>query len=320
MVVRVSTCLWFLKYPGHARFDLWKHPWTLRAPRGGGRFARSPCLLLWRGLRLCRSASDAVVEPQSAELPATTEGKWRRRHSSRGHKAGPLVVLELPSTTYCCRVAFQCVRCEMCNRTAVTTGVTGPNREGASLGGYDNRGVSRRERVLFPFWALRQVALKASELVAAQASSTGSRDPGAAQPVPEAVTQGTPQRGQKLQGKQSGSTTQDRRAPPARTTNPRTGGRLTPRPPGTNPRTGIFVRYPLLLLFNPCQCLRAGLTADLHGVGCLGWLLGRSTACRRSWTLNSIALLSCASTCQGSWVSSVVLSRRAAARSELRCP
>ena len=80
------------------------------------------------------------------------------------------------------------VSLRMCNRTAVTTGVTGPNREGASLGGYDNRGVSRRERVLFPFWALRQVALKASELVAAQASSTGSRDPGAAQPVPEAVT------------------------------------------------------------------------------------------------------------------------------------
>ena len=30
------------------------------------------------------------VQPQSAELPATTEGKWCGRHSSQGHKAGPL--------------------------------------------------------------------------------------------------------------------------------------------------------------------------------------------------------------------------------------
>ena len=37
---------------------------------------------------------------------------------------------------------------------------------------------------------------------------------------------------------QSDSTTRFWRVPPARATNPRTGGRLTPRPAGTNPRTG----------------------------------------------------------------------------------
>ena len=68
---------------------------------------------------------------------------------------------------------------------------------------------------------------------------------------------------------------------------------------GTSPRTGTFVRYPLLLLFN-----LPSVTADLHGVGgrgaYLGLCLGRSIACRRSWTLSSIALLSCASTSQSS--------------------
>ena len=29
---------------------------------------------------------------QSKELPATTEGEWRRRHSSQGHKGGPETV------------------------------------------------------------------------------------------------------------------------------------------------------------------------------------------------------------------------------------
>ena len=32
------------------------------------------------------------VQSQPAELPATTEGRWRRRHLSQGHKAGPLTV------------------------------------------------------------------------------------------------------------------------------------------------------------------------------------------------------------------------------------
>ena len=33
------------------------------------------------------------VQSQSTELPATTEGRWRRRHLSPGHKAGLLTVL-----------------------------------------------------------------------------------------------------------------------------------------------------------------------------------------------------------------------------------
>ena len=33
------------------------------------------------------------VQPQSTELPATTEERWRRRHLSPGHKAGMVTVL-----------------------------------------------------------------------------------------------------------------------------------------------------------------------------------------------------------------------------------
>ena len=33
------------------------------------------------------------VQPQSAELPATTEGRWRRRHLLPGHKTELLTVL-----------------------------------------------------------------------------------------------------------------------------------------------------------------------------------------------------------------------------------
>ena len=72
-------------------------------------------------------------------------------------------------------------RCEMCDRTAVTRGVTGPNREGAviepaaraaSLGGYDDRRA--------PGGALSPRVGRGT------ADCTGSRDPGTAQPaVPE---------------------------------------------------------------------------------------------------------------------------------------
>ena len=46
-----------------------KGPWPLRRPRGdgnGGRFVRSPCLLSWRGLRLC-----AVHQTLSLFRPCT---------------------------------------------------------------------------------------------------------------------------------------------------------------------------------------------------------------------------------------------------------
>ena len=52
----------------------------------------------WELQPAVRGFSDAVpfsfpVQPQSTELPATTEGRWRRRHLSPGHKAGLLTVL-----------------------------------------------------------------------------------------------------------------------------------------------------------------------------------------------------------------------------------
>ena len=51
----------------------------------------------------------------------------------------------------------------------------------------------------------------------------------------------------------SGVTTQNRRAPPARATNPRTGGRLTQRPAGTNPRTGQAAVIFLTLSARTCS-------------------------------------------------------------------
>ena len=69
--------------------DVRKRPWPLRRPRGdgnGGRFVRSPCLPSWRGWRLLYVTPDAFpflvpVQRWSIELPATTVGECRRRHS-----------------------------------------------------------------------------------------------------------------------------------------------------------------------------------------------------------------------------------------------
>ena len=66
------------------------------------------------------------VQAQSAELPATTVGESSRGGSLRRHKAGPLIVLYLPSTTYCCRVVLLMCRCETCNKTPVAWAATGP--------------------------------------------------------------------------------------------------------------------------------------------------------------------------------------------------
>ena len=52
-----------------------------------------------------------------------------------------------------------------------------------------------------------------------------------------------PKGGPRLQGQQSGSTTQDRRVPPA--------GRPTRRLAGTVPRNGPYGRYPHRYFFNP---------------------------------------------------------------------
>ena len=54
----------------------------------------------WEPMAAERRTSDAVPSPllqsQPAELPVTTEGRWRRRHLSPGHKAGPLAVFLTP--------------------------------------------------------------------------------------------------------------------------------------------------------------------------------------------------------------------------------
>ena len=58
---------------------------------------------------LSLSFSLHVVQSQSAELPATTEGKWRRRLSSQGHKTGPLIVRLTSHHHVLSQGGFQCV-------------------------------------------------------------------------------------------------------------------------------------------------------------------------------------------------------------------
>ena len=76
----------------HGLLEVQKSPWLPSRSRGG-----------WRWLRLLvlhDSPSYVRYFPfvslyrhvQSKELPATTEGEWRRRHSSQGHKGGPETV------------------------------------------------------------------------------------------------------------------------------------------------------------------------------------------------------------------------------------
>ena len=72
------------------------------------------------------------VQRQSSELPATTVGECRRRHSLRRHKGGLWTVLfKLPATT-CYRVALTC-RCQAFNRTAVALVATGPRQVASGL-------------------------------------------------------------------------------------------------------------------------------------------------------------------------------------------
>ena len=68
-------------------------PWSLRdrgdTPRWGLMAGSAACCTQF--FRCCPFSF--LVQPQSTELPATTEGRWRRRHLSPGRKAGLLTVL-----------------------------------------------------------------------------------------------------------------------------------------------------------------------------------------------------------------------------------
>ena len=85
------------------------------------------------------------------------------------------------------------------------------------------------------------------------------------------------------------------RAPPARETTLKPGGRLTRVPAGTNPTTGPFVRYPLLLLFNLASVVApvCQQTFTAWEVVVRTWVGGWAdpTACRRSWNSELICLV-----------------------------
>ena len=67
------------------------------------------------------------VQPQSTELPATTEGSWRRRHLSPGHKAGLLTVL------------LTCTGCVFQVTPGVEKGVTLKKATNPRTGGYHTK-------------------------------------------------------------------------------------------------------------------------------------------------------------------------------------
>ena len=124
---------------------------------------------------------------------------------------------KLPATTFCCRVAFKCQA-------------------------YEGQTVSGHAHILrIQVWQKRHLAvqgrvslrdpavpMRGVRCCSCSRVAFPSRDPGT--PCVKGF------RGCKEQ--RSGCTTQVRQAPPARATNPRTGGRLSQRPAGTNPRTG----------------------------------------------------------------------------------
>ena len=60
------------------------------------------------------------VQTQPTELPATTEGRWRRRHLSPGHKAGPLAVFWFSTALVPCFV------CLLKSHLPAQLGISGP--------------------------------------------------------------------------------------------------------------------------------------------------------------------------------------------------
>ena len=85
-----------------------------RTPGPSGDRGAMPLMAAWGWLRgmppAVRRKSDIPLVPVqrwSIELPATTVGEWRRRHSLQRHKGGLWTVPLIPATTFCCRVAFK---------------------------------------------------------------------------------------------------------------------------------------------------------------------------------------------------------------------
>ena len=79
VLLLTGTRLLRVRLLGHP--DVRKRSWPLRRPRGdgnGGRFVRSPCPPVTPYTRHCPLVP---VQRQSTELPATTVGECRRRHS-----------------------------------------------------------------------------------------------------------------------------------------------------------------------------------------------------------------------------------------------
>ena len=101
----------FPRVHGQALLELWKSPWSLWGSRGYAPMGvdGGVCRLL-----------------QSIELPATTVGECRRRHSLRRQGR----TLDCPFNFPPPRVAgwFLICRCQVCNRTAVAMVATGPRQ------------------------------------------------------------------------------------------------------------------------------------------------------------------------------------------------
>ena len=86
-----STGSCFHRIHGQDHLELGKDPWPLRRSRGGWQWRSLRSLALPSFLRRTPDTALAPfvpVQSQSTELPATTVGEWRRRHTLRRHKGG----------------------------------------------------------------------------------------------------------------------------------------------------------------------------------------------------------------------------------------
>ena len=87
-----SVCAFFLKYVDMQPFNLISALGSQRGAEGEMAMAALPrCAASSSYIRRCPFVSLYSYE-KSKELPATTDGEWRRRHSLQSHKGGPETV------------------------------------------------------------------------------------------------------------------------------------------------------------------------------------------------------------------------------------
>ena len=244
----------FPRVRGHSPLEVCKCPWSLRGSR---EYAPHGYMGLMAGLAACctlyiRHFPLVPVQRWSTELPATTVGERRRRRSLRRHKGGLWTVFLTSCHKCCCSVAFKCQA-----------------YEGQTVSGQSHIWRSRcGKSAIWRFQAACHVLTRPCPCGRSDAAVAAGWQ---FHPVTRA-------HGCKEQ--QSGVTTQVSRAPPARATNPRTGGHRPKKRPLT---TGIPVGH--FLTWQASSSMP-------HW--CPTW-------CRRTWYVGLWSTTASTSRCSRSW-------------------